>query len=197
MNEDILAKLKLGPLAPLVGVWEGDAGVDVAPGPSGAVETRYREHLTFEPLGPVVNGPQVLFGLRYATTAWPLGEEKAFHEETGYWLWDAQAGQVMRCFMVPRGVTVLAGGVVSADAMEFSMSAVCGSKTFGILSNPFLDQAFKTVRYDLTVSIHENSFNYDENTQLKIHQQDDIFHHTDRNTLTKTGRNAWHDTISG
>jgi len=185
VNDNILAGL--GPLAPLAGVWEGDAGVDIAPGQSGAVETRYRERLSFEPLGPVVNGPQVLYGLRYATTAWPLDADEAFHEETGYWLWDVQAKQVMRCFMVPRGVTVLAGGITSIDATELSMSAVCGSTTFGILSNPFLDQAFKTVRYDLTVNILEDgSFSYNEDTQLRIHQQDDIFHHTDRNTLMKT-----------
>jgi len=186
VNGNILAGL--GPLAPLAGVWEGDAGVDIAPGQSGAVETRYRERLSFEPLGPVVNGPQVLYGLRYATTAWPLGDASPFHEETGYWLWDVQAKQVMRCFMVPRGVTVLAGGIASIDATELKMSAVCGSETFGILSNPFLDQAFKTVRYDLTVNIlGDGSFSYNEDTQLRIHQQDDIFHHTDRNTLTKTG----------
>jgi len=185
INEDI--EKKLGPLAPLAGIWEGDAGVDVAPGQSGAVETRYRERLTLDPLGPVTNGPQVLYGLRYATTAWPRGEASPFHEETGYWLWDPEREQVMRCFMVPRGVTVLAGGMASADATELHMSAVCGSETFGILSNPFLDQAFKTVRYDLTVNIHaDGNFSYHENTQLRIHQQDAIFHHTDRNTLTKT-----------
>jgi len=186
MSADILPDL--GPLAPLAGVWEGDAGVDVAPGPSGPVETRYREHLIFEPCGPVINGPQVLYGLRYSTTAWPLGEASPFHEETGYWLWDAQAEQVMRCFMVPRGVTILAGGTASADATELRMSAVCGSETFGILSNPFLAQAFKTVRYELTVNILEDgSFSYSEDTQLDISQQNDIFHHTDRNILIKTG----------
>jgi hypothetical protein len=41
---------------------------------------------------------------------WRLGETDPFHEELGYWLWDADAGQVLRCFMVPRGVTVIAGG---------------------------------------------------------------------------------------
>jgi len=137
--------------------------------------------MLFDPLGPVVNGPQVLYGLRYATTVWPLGDASPFHEETGYWLWDAQAEQVMRCFIVPRGVTVLAGSTASADATELCMSAVFGSETFGILSNPFLDQAFKTVRYDLTVNILENGgcFSYNGDTQLRIHQQDDIFHHTE------------------
>ncbi|MDX8391918.1 MAG: heme-binding beta-barrel domain-containing protein [Mariprofundaceae bacterium] len=186
MSEDMLTHL--GPLAPLVGAWEGDAGIDISPGKSAAVETRYRECLSFEPLGPVVNGPQVLYGLRYSTTAWPLHADEAFHEELGYWLWDAKAEQVMRCFMVPRGVNIMAGGSAHADATHFSMTADVGSQTFGILSNPFLDQAFKTVRYELRVDVHgDGRFSYDEDTQLQMPRQNHIFHHTDRNTLTKTG----------
>ncbi|MDQ6996474.1 MAG: heme-binding beta-barrel domain-containing protein, partial [Mariprofundus sp.] len=124
--------------------------------------------------------------LRYATTVWPLGADDPFHEETGYWLWDAKAGQVMRCFMVPRGVTILAGGKAQADVRGFSMTADVGSETFGILSNPFLDQAFKTVRYELQVYIHaDGSFSYDEDTQLQIRGHDGIFHHTDANRLTR------------
>jgi len=183
-NTDIINQL--GPLAALAGIWEGDSGIDVAPGRNGAVETRYRERLVFEPLGPVENGPQILYGLRYSTTAWPIGADEAFHEETGYWLWDAKAGQVMRCFMVPRGVTILAGGDVEADANSFSMTAEAGSETFGVLSNPFLDQAFKTVRYELRVEIDtDGCFRYDEDTQLRIQGQDGIFHHTDANTLIR------------
>ncbi|MDR4484343.1 MAG: heme-binding beta-barrel domain-containing protein [Nitrospirales bacterium] len=52
----------------------------------------------------------MLYGLRYSTVAWPLIQEQPFHEEVGYWLWDAATQQVMRCFMVPRGVLVNAGG---------------------------------------------------------------------------------------
>jgi len=185
MSEEILKNL--GPLAVLAGTWEGDSGIDVAPGRNGAVETRYRERLVFEPLGPVENGPQILYGLRYSTTVWPIGADEAFHEETGYWLWDAKAGQVMRCFMVPRGVTILAGGDAEAGANSFSMAADAGSDTFGVLSNPFLDQAFKTVRYELRVEIHtDGRFSYDEDTQLRIQGQDGIFHHTDANTLTRS-----------
>jgi len=184
MNESMIQNL--GPLAALAGTWEGAKGVDVAPGRGGSVETAYRERLLFEPLGPVENGPQTLYGLRYATTAWPQGADDPFHEETGYWLWDAQAGQVMRCFMVPRGVTILAGGNALADARNFSMAADAGSETFGILSNPFLDQAFKTVRYELQVDVHDDgSFSYAEDTQLQIQGQDGIFHHTDANRLTR------------
>lgn len=183
-DKDIVKNL--GPLAPLAGVWEGDQGVDVAPARKGPVETRFRERLTFEPVGPVVNGPQVLYGLRYATTAWPLDQDEAFHEEVGYWLWDARDRQVMRCFMVPRGVTVLAGGTADAQARSFRLTAQAGSETYGVLSNPFLDKAFKTVRYELTVTLGDDgSFSYAEDTQLKIAGQTDVFHHTDKNTLRR------------
>jgi len=59
----------LGPLAPLVGVWEGDEGIDIAPTPEGPAESRYREHLVLEPFGPVKNREQHLYALRYSTTA--------------------------------------------------------------------------------------------------------------------------------
>ncbi len=45
-----------------------------------------------------------------------------FHEELGYWLWDAQAKQVLRCFMVRRGVTVIAGGTAEPDARAFRLT---------------------------------------------------------------------------
>jgi len=181
---DILSHL--GPLAALAGSWEGDAGIDVAPGRDGPVETSYRERLLFESLGPVVNGPQLLYGLRYSTTAWPLDANDPFHEEVGYWLWDAKAGQVMRCFMVPRGVTINAGGEAPVDATAFTMRATLGSNTFGILSNPFLDKAFRTVCYELSVEVHDDGdFSYHEDTQLQIHGQHELFHHTDSNRLKR------------
>jgi hypothetical protein len=176
----------LGPLAPLVGTWEGNKGIDIAPAREGSHETHFRERITFEPLGPVVNGPQVLYGLRYSTVAWPLIQEQPFHEEVGYWLWDAERKQVMRCFIVPRGVVVNAGGTSEPDAKEFHMAADAGSRVYGILSNPFLDEAMKTVRYELRVTIHEPwKFSYMEDTQLQIAGRPEVFHHTDQNTMTR------------
>ncbi len=138
-------------------------------------------------MGPVNNHEQALYGLRYSTTAWRLGEDSPFHEELGYWLWDARAKQVFRCFMVPRGVTVLAGGTVEPDARSFELAADAGSDIYGICSNPFLDQEFKTVRYELKVTLHdEHSFSYEENSQLQIKGQKSLFHHIDKNTLKRT-----------
>ena len=176
----------LGPLASLAGIWEGDQGIDISHSSQHARETHFRERITFTPLGPVVNGQQVLYGLRYSTVAWPLIQEQPFHEEVGYWLWDADRKQVMRCFMVPRGVAVNAGGTAETDAKEFHMAAEVGSVIYGILSNPFLDEVMKTVRYELTVTIHEpGKFSYTEDTQLQIAGHQEIFHHTDQNTLKR------------
>ena len=177
----------LGPLATLVGIWEGSKGVDIAPAKDGSKETHFREHMTFEPIGPVINGPQTLYGLRYSTVAWPLIQEQPFHEEVGYWLWDAERKQVMRCFIVPRGVVVNAGGISEPDAKELRMTAEAGSGVYGILSNPFLEEAMKTVWYELTVIIHDPwKFSYKEDTQLQISGRPDVFHHTDENILKRS-----------
>jgi hypothetical protein len=177
----------LGPLAVLPGVWEGGRGGDTAPSPDrSSAHRKFRERMTFDPIGRVDNHEQMLYGLRYATTAWPSDSEEPFHEEVGYWLWDAGRQQVMRCFIVPRGVTVIAGGTAAADARHFRLAAEVGSETYGICSNQFLDEEFKTVRYELEVSIEDaNRFSYSENTVLKIKGQADLFNHTDENTLTR------------
>jgi len=176
----------LGPLAALSGTWEGDQGIDFSRIHSQEKETKYRERIVFDPLGPVRNGPQELYGLRYTMTAWRLGEDDAFHEELGYWLWDAGHQQLLRCFMVPRGVLINAGGDAGADSKSFHLSAEVGSETYGILSNQYLDASYKTMKYELDVAIHDNgSFSYNENTQLWIPVNKALFHHTDQNTLSK------------
>ncbi len=178
---------ELGPLAVLAGIWEGQKGDDIAPSDDrGTEQNTFRERITFEPIGPVNNHEQQLYGLRYATVAWRIGEEAPFHEEVGYWLWDAKDKQVLRCFMVPRGVTVMAGGTAEPTARSFALSADVGSETYGICSNKFLDREFKTVRYELTVTVHDaDSFSYEEDTQLRIKGQKEIFHHRDKNTLKR------------
>jgi hypothetical protein len=185
MTDDL--KRNLGPLGALAGVWEGAKGDDTAPSDDRGTEyNKFRERMTFEPIGPVCNHEQTLYGLRYATMAWRLGEDSPFHEEVGYWLWDAGARQILRCFIVPRGVTVIAGGTAEPDARKFELSAEGGSETYGICSNRFLDEEFKTVRYDLKITIHDDdSFSYEEDTQLRIKGQPELFHHIDKNTVRR------------
>lgn len=176
-----------GPLAALIGNWEGEEGIDVAPGDDRKNETnRFGERMKFEALGPVNNHEQTLYGLRYSTVATRTGEQEPFHEELGYWLWDAKSRQVMRCFMVPRGVTVVAGGTVEAAAKNFVLEASLGSPTYGICSNKFLDTEFKTVSYRLSVTVPDKDhFEYEEDTVIQIKGAKALFHHTDRNRLKR------------
>ena len=178
----------LGPLAPFAGIWEGTKGVDLAPDDDRVSVERneFSERVVLEPIGLVENHEQSLYGLRYAKTAcWRRGDKFHFMDSWGR-LWDAAARQVMLTFIVPRGVTVLAGGTVEPDATAMKLSAAVGSEVFGICSGPFLDEQFKTVRYDIELTVNDDgSFSYAQNTQLQIKGQSEIFAHTDENTLRK------------
>jgi hypothetical protein len=178
---------ELGPLEGLAGTWEGDEGLDIAYGHAveGLVETPYRERAAFSPFGPVGNGRQQLYGLDYRMSAWRVGEDDPFHTEIGYWLWDGDAGQVVRCFMVPRGSTILAGGDASGGDRSFTLHAELGSHTYGILSNPYLHDAARTTRYRCSVSLEGGTYSYEQETTIDHARWHEPLAHTDRNTLRR------------
>lgn len=181
-----------GPLAGLPGTWEGDGGIDVSfSNERGKIhQTPFRERTTFKPFGPVENGQQVLYGLDYRTAAWRTGEENPFHTEVGYWMWDGEHRQVMRCFMVPRASTLIAGGTVEPDATTFTLEAVLGSNHYGVLSNKYLDEFARTTRFEVTVTIQGDTYGYDETTTVEHHRTHGIVLHTDRNTLSRVSWEA-------
>src|SRR6476619_6670581 len=132
-----------GPLEALIGDWASDkGGLDSAFSRSrGAVlGTPYLEKLSMKPFGPVDNGNQHLYGLDYKSAMWRGSEENPFHTEVGYWLWDGATGEVMRGFVVPRGLTVLAGGTAGADAKSFALSAAPDHPQYSIGENKYLAQ---------------------------------------------------------
>ena len=179
-----------GPLAALAGTWAGDGGLDVAfhNAKGEVLKTPYMEKLTMKPFGPVDNGTQHLYGLDYRMAAWRTNveEENPFHTEVGYWLWDGETGEIMRCFMVARGSTVLAGGIAEAGDTSFTMEATCGNEVYGILSNKYLDEKAKTKKFTCTVTVNGDTWSYDETTSYTHAIGGDIAH-TDRNTLRRVG----------
>jgi hypothetical protein len=188
-----MANEEWGPLAGLIGTWEsGFDGLDVSfHNDNGKIaETPYREKTTFKPFGPVDNGDQCLYGLDYRSAAYREGEDNPFHTEVGYWMWDAQAKQAMRCFSIPRASTLIAGASVEPTATTFKLEAVLGSNTYGILSNKYLDEIAKTTRFEVTVTIDGDTFSYDETTVAEHQKYPTIIMHTDRNTLKRVSWDA-------
>jgi hypothetical protein len=178
-----------GPLGPLAGEWEGQGGLDTAFSHSEerVLGTTYLEKCTLKPFGPVDNGEQHLYGLDYRSAMWRGDEENPFHTEVGYWLWDAAAGEVVRGFVVPRGITVLAGGSATADAAEFSLRAAKGETLYAIGENKYLAQHASTLSYEVTVTLGDGSWSYRETTMLKMDEFTEPFAHTDGNTLYRAG----------
>lgn len=188
-----MSDIHYGPLRFLIGKWEshGLTGKNQAPDGNRKIEnTKFRQMMLFEPIGDVNNHEQQLYVLRYHTKAWEEGKagpsDDPFHEEVGYFIWDKANRQVMKSFIVPRGVAVNAGGDAEQDSTEFTVKATLGSTTYGLCSNKFLDQEFQSVSYEVKFEIvDEDTFTYSENTRLKIKGQDKIFDHTESNTLSR------------
>ncbi|MFT3814836.1 MAG: heme-binding beta-barrel domain-containing protein [Acidovorax sp.] len=184
IDADTLANL--GPLRRMAGVWEGQRGLDVKPKVDGPRKQAYVERIELQPIDPVNNGPQVLYGLRYVTLITKPGMVKTYHEQVGYWLWEPATGTVVHTLTIPRGMTAMASGQATADAVSFELAATQGLDTWGICSTPFLLYAFKTVAFHIKVSFNDDgTWSYEEDTVLQIHGQAEPFHHTDKNLLRK------------
>jgi hypothetical protein len=180
-----------GPLETLAGDWASDkGGLDSAFSLSRGevLATPYLEKLTFKAFGPVDNGNQHLYGLDDKSAMWRGDEENPFHTEVVYWLWDAATGEVMRGFVGPRGITVLAGGTAAADAKEFSLMVQPGHPQHAIGENKYLAEHASTLSYDVTITINDDgSWSYAETTVLKMDEFPEPFAHTDHNTLRRVG----------
>jgi len=176
----------LGPLRRLAGLWQGQKGVDINPKADGPERRDYIERIDMQPIDPQANGPQLLYGLRYHVHINTLEEDITFHDQVGYWLWEPKTGLIMQSLTIPRGQSVLAGGGLLADGSTIKVRAERGATDFGIVSTPFLEKAFRTDAYELTVSFHEEgSWSYVSDTMLMVQGRSELFRHRDRNILHK------------
>jgi hypothetical protein len=195
-EDDTLANL--GPLRPLAGVWTSAVGADVHPiGPGsdisgdvveGNEHNAFVERYELQPVDRQTNGPQLFYGLRYHTHIVKPGEVETFHDQVGYWLWEPAARTVVHTLAIPRGQVLLAAGHAEPDDKEFEVTAALGSEVCGILSNPFLDRAFRTVSFRIRVTVSDDgTWSYEEHTSIRIPDRDALVDHVDRNTLRRIG----------
>lgn len=188
---DVDTLANLGPLTRMAGIWTSAQGLDINPKPAGPERQPFVERIELQPIDAQTNGPQLFYGLCYHTRIVKPGEIEALHDQVGYWLWEPATGTVIQTLAIPRGQTAMAVGHATADAKSFRLEAVRGSTINGISSNPFLEYAFRTESYTITVTIHDNgTWSYEQQTTLTILGQTEPFLHTDRNTLMKIGEPA-------
>ena len=172
----------LGPLRAMAGVWEGRSGHDEHPAAEGGEEDAFVERIELQPIDPQLNGPQLFYGLRYHVHVVKPGEVETFHDQVGYWLWEPATKTVIQTLTIPRAQTALAIGFAEPGAREFEL--VAGERN--IASGPFLEQAFRTVEFRIKVTIGPgDTWSYDEDTVLQVRGRAELFHHRDRNTLTR------------
>ena len=189
MNEETAAtEVDYGPLAGLVGSWKGDEGLDVAPEPDGPEENPYHETITFEALGDLTNaGRQTLAIVRYQQIVRRKSNDEVFHDETGYWLWDAATATVMHSLAIPRAVCVLAGGRYEAGPapgpIVLEVSARAGDPDWAIIESPFMRDNARTLEFRHKVTLDGDRLLYDETTMVEIYGK--TFEHTDRNALVR------------
>jgi len=111
---------------------------------------------------------------------------ETFHDQVGYWLWEAATQTVTHSLAIPRAQVALASGKAAPDATEFELTAAAGSANYGILSSPFIDAAFRTLSFRIRVTVNaDGTWSYEEDTVMEIPDRDQPFHHIDRNTLTR------------
>lgn len=181
--------INYGPLTGLVGVWTGDKGIDVAPEPDGVENNPYYETITFTAIGDVTNAEsQVLAAVHYRQIVQRKSNDKVFHDETGYWMWDAEEKIIMHSLTIPRAVSVLAGGaysgVKSSDgSIILDVSAGIDDNDWKIIQSPFMQKNAKTIKFRHRITVGNGKLSYSETTEVDIYGK--LFEHTDQNELLR------------
>lgn len=185
MNDD----LDYGPLQGLIGIWKGDKGQDVAPEPDGSENNPYYETITFTAIGDVTNAEtQLLAVVHYRQIVQRKSDDKVFHDESGYWMWDAAAGIVMQSLTIPRAVCVLAGGPYNGaegagGSTVLEVSADLNDKSWNIIQSPFMQENAKTTKFHHRIIVESSKLSYSETTIVEIYGK--VFEHTDQNELRR------------
>ena len=183
-------KIDYGPLQPLIGTWNGDKGKDVAPEPDGVENNPYYETIIFSGVEDYVTNAeeQVLAAVHYRQVVKRKSNDIVFHDETGYWMWDASGGIIMHSLNIPRAVSLLAGGKhngqsESDGSMVLEVSADQNSQDWQIIQSPFMRDNARTTNFKHKIVIANDVLSYSETTMVDIYGSE--FEHTDNNELRR------------
>ncbi len=176
-----------GPLYPLIGVWQGDNGMDVAPEPDGEEMSPYFETITISPVGDATNAEeQTLVCVSYTQVVSRKSNGQVFHHQIGYFFFEKKTNEVLYSLTIPRAVSVLAKGkaTVSGSKTEISVHADAADKNYGILESSFMSAKASTRAFEMKLTVDGDTLSYSMNTSVDIYGQKN-FAHTDENTLKR------------
>jgi hypothetical protein len=71
----------------------------------------------------------------------------------------------------------------AVDATEFTLRADKGADHYNIGENQYLAKDASTISDEVTITIGDGEWTYDETTMLKMDEFPELFSHTDHNTL--------------
>lgn len=190
MSDTVINGVDYGPLVMLIGHWRGEEGMDISPEPDDTEHNPYYETIVFEAADDVDNAEtQELAVVRYHQVVSRKRNDKVFHNESGYWVWDAEQDLIMVAMSIPRGVSMVAGGRAerSADGqqVELSVHAALGDPDWPISQSPFMRDNASTLAFDRRFVLSANQLSYQQTTLLDIYGK--RFEHTDENVLVKQG----------
>lgn len=180
------SKQDLGPLAVLIGEWQGDKGKDVSPEEDGTERNDYHETMIFSLVQSLDNAEeQALAVLSYHQQVYRVRDEKMIHNESGYLSWDKENDLLIKSFSIPRGVSVVAGGnlVVTDGQLSIEVGAALDNPDWPISQSPFMQQNASTKDYQFSLTLVDNCLTYQQSMTLDIYGKS--FQHTDTNQLTK------------
>ena len=161
----------------------------MAPEKEGLEENPYYETITFSAIGNVTNAEsQILAAVHYRQIVQRKSNDQIFHDETGYWMWDAQVNVVMHSLNIPRAVSLLAGGVYNDEksaegSVLIKVSAALNDKDWQIIQSPFMRDNACTKEFHHQINISNGKLLYKETTMVEIYGK--VFEHTDQNELIR------------
>ena len=183
----VIGGLDYGPLVGLIGTWKSapNGGVDVAPGQAGSTVGKgnpavspYYETITYTPAGDAVNASeQHLAALYYRQQVFAKSDNKQFHDQTGYLIYDKIGQKVYDTFCIPRGVCVVAEG---APGTTMTLK----TQSNGVAQTQYMLNNDRTEAFSVTFTLSRNTLKYEQTTDLYVYGKP--FSHTDSDTLTKT-----------
>ena len=184
--DTVIDGLDYGPLAQLVGTWKSDnaGGMDIAPGQAGSqvgkggvAASPFYETITFSPAGKATNASeQNLAAVYYRQQVFRKRDNKQFHDQVGYLIYDKKTQTVYDAFCIPRAVCVVADGK-AGDAMTLT----AGSE--GIAQSPFMLKNDTTNKFTIALNISPTALHYREEENLQVYGKP--FTHIDSDSLSK------------